>query len=246
VAGDTDAPGLAQGVAMATATTAVKETFMGRVRRGWGPMSFPGWHQHEVLAHVPMPSIERVRRLAADMRENGQREPIVTVHNATVVAGRARLMACEILRREPVIVDWEDAGLGRLPHAHIITKHRAALEALDADEQALVVTAAAEETIRYATGWEGRPDDSGSFVYIMQSGDDGPIKVGVSRDPERRLRQVRVLGPAPLRLLAKIPGGEREETALHHLHREHRLHGEWFAPQSALAEFARLVSRRRS
>jgi hypothetical protein len=76
-----------------------------------------------------------------------------------------------------------------------------------------------------------------SWVYFIQAGDDGPIKIGVSRKPKRRIESLRTASPVELRLIAVIVGGEKEEQALHRRFSEDRTHGEWFRPSSDLLAF---------
>jgi len=48
--------------------------------------------------------------------------------------------------------------------------------------------------------------DSGSYVYFVQAGEGGPIKIGVTRDIGGRLRTLQTGNPYRLRLLALIHG----------------------------------------
>jgi hypothetical protein len=54
-------------------------------------------------------------------------------------------------------------------------------------------------------------------IYFVQQGTDGPIKIGVSTDPEQRLRTLQSSSPQPLTLLAFMPGGVESERDLHGL-----------------------------
>jgi len=63
-------------------------------------------------------------------------------------------------------------------------------------------------------------------VYVIRSG--AFAKVGYSRDPESRLRQIRIHAPEPAWLAAVFPGGRDLEFRLHHYLREHHVHDEWF------------------
>jgi hypothetical protein len=65
-------------------------------------------------------------------------------------------------------------------------------------------------------------------IYFVQQGTDGPIKIGVSTDPEQRLRTLQSSSPQPLTLLAFMPGGVESERDLHRRFADGRLEGEWF------------------
>lgn len=77
-------------------------------------------------------------------------------------------------------------------------------------------------------------------VYFVQQGNDGPIKIGVSGNVDKRIRSLSTSSPLPLRLLAVLPGGRGEEQELHKRLAAHRLGGEWFAPVPAVLAVAGL------
>lgn len=81
-----------------------------------------------------------------------------------------------------------------------------------------------------------------SFVYFIQGVDGGPVKIGTSGDPARRLRQVMDWVPFDLRILATAPGGFLTEAYLHHKFHADRLRREWFAPSDDLMSFVGAVS----
>ena len=65
-------------------------------------------------------------------------------------------------------------------------------------------------------------------VYFARAGQDGPVKIGRAADPEKRIRDLNVGAPVPLRLVRVIAGNSHEEAQLHRRYRAQRLHGEWF------------------
>ena len=73
-------------------------------------------------------------------------------------------------------------------------------------------------------------------VYVICFEDDkglrGPVKVGVSAEPERRLRALQTASPYPLALAAAFycPGGLAElvEQCIRDTERDRALMGEWF------------------
>lgn len=81
------------------------------------------------------------------------------------------------------------------------------------------------------------PAHSDSVVYFVQSTAGGPVKIGWSASPERRVKDLECGSPFPLRILAMIPGNATTEGALHKRFAAHRLRGEWFAPHTDLLEY---------
>lgn len=83
---------------------------------------------------------------------------------------------------------------------------------------------------------ERHPEVNPGFVYFIRSG-DGPIKIGYSKNVQRRLKDLQTISPYPLSILATYPGCPSDERRFHRLFAEHRLEGEWFAPhEDILAE----------
>lgn len=73
------------------------------------------------------------------------------------------------------------------------------------------------------------------YVYFMQSGKNGPIKIGKSNNPEKRMISVQTGNPYKLRLVAVIycdddAAAYRMESRFHRILKKHRMHGEWFYP----------------
>lgn len=66
------------------------------------------------------------------------------------------------------------------------------------------------------------------LVYVIGCANSSTVKIGVSDDPERRLRQIQYMSPVPLQVLWSGPGGNALERALHKHFAEQRSHGEWF------------------
>jgi hypothetical protein len=76
------------------------------------------------------------------------------------------------------------------------------------------------------------------YTYFFQAGENGPIKVGWTRNLPVRLRALRATSPEPLKLLGVMKGAEAEE----HCHARlaaFRLHGEWFMPSPVVLDFIR-------
>lgn len=70
----------------------------------------------------------------------------------------------------------------------------------------------------------------------------GPIKIGVSRHLESRLRDLQCASPYRLAILASVDGGFVSERRFHAKFAAHRLQGEWFDRHpDILAEISRLT-----
>lgn len=69
-----------------------------------------------------------------------------------------------------------------------------------------------------------------SVYFLRPIGMDGPIKIGFSDQPERRLKEMAMWSPFPLEIIAVVPGGKYLEGRLHAAFADVRLHWEWFKP----------------
>lgn len=67
-----------------------------------------------------------------------------------------------------------------------------------------------------------------NVVYFIQSGVDGPIKVGTTATPARRLETLQRGNPVPLTIMATTPGGYELEREFHSLFARGALGSEWF------------------
>ncbi|WP_370424311.1 GIY-YIG nuclease family protein (plasmid) [Streptomyces sp. QH1-20] len=65
-------------------------------------------------------------------------------------------------------------------------------------------------------------------VYVIGSANSQTVKIGVSVDLVRRLREIQNMSPVELKVLWSAPGGPALEQALHDHFAEIRSHGEWF------------------
>lgn len=74
-----------------------------------------------------------------------------------------------------------------------------------------------------------------SFVYVIQGDPGTPIKVGVAKDPHRRMAGLQTGNPQELRLLHIIPGDHKLEASLHHRLKDSLVRGEWFGGKDAEA-----------
>lgn len=76
-------------------------------------------------------------------------------------------------------------------------------------------------------------------VYFIQNGDDGAIKIGMTRKLQKRLADLQVNNPIELRILGAIPTNKPRdlERDLHRQFQEFRVSGEWFSPSEKLLDF---------
>ena len=67
-------------------------------------------------------------------------------------------------------------------------------------------------------------------MYFIQAGaQGGPIKIGFTRgDPFARMRNLQTAHHTPLRMITFVPTTIDDESWLHTMLRNYRLHGEWF------------------
>jgi len=80
-------------------------------------------------------------------------------------------------------------------------------------------------------------EEPGTVTYFIQSGLDGPIKIGVTTNFPARLSGLQTSSPTPLRVLGVVP--RDIESECHVLLRAWRLHGEWFEPTPEVLAFIR-------
>lgn len=64
------------------------------------------------------------------------------------------------------------------------------------------------------------------YFYFIEC--DGRIKIGFSRNPDARVRELSTGAPAKLNFLGRVNGAISLETALHRHLRNYRVSGEWF------------------
>lgn len=75
------------------------------------------------------------------------------------------------------------------------------------------------------------------YIYFMKPiGMEGPIKIGCSDAPLRRLEQLSVWSPWPLEILATSAGGFSMERNLHECFFDAHFHREWFNAVPSLVD----------
>jgi hypothetical protein len=66
------------------------------------------------------------------------------------------------------------------------------------------------------------------FIYFIQHGESGPVKIGLSNAPTRRVSELQTGNPRALVLRHVIPGDRDVESGLHERFKPARIRGEWF------------------
>jgi Meiotically up-regulated gene 113 len=74
-------------------------------------------------------------------------------------------------------------------------------------------------------------------IYFIQAGRYGPVKIGISKNPRKRLRALQVPNPKPLTLLGVMEGDSDTEKEVHREFRNSRIRGEWFSISPELLRF---------
>lgn len=80
-------------------------------------------------------------------------------------------------------------------------------------------------------------------VYFIQADYGGAVKIGLTDDVERRLRQLQCASATPLTLRLVIDGDQKAEVKYHKQFAPAHLRGEWFRPVPELVEFMNRVER---
>jgi len=91
--------------------------------------------------------------------------------------------------------------------------------------------------------WRSPPRRSQKgYVYFIQAGDRGPIKIGWSCEVSRRLGELQTANAARLVLLGYLPGTQEDERAWHARFADVRLEAEWFRPSQGLLDAIAQIS----
>lgn len=76
---------------------------------------------------------------------------------------------------------------------------------------------------------EGLPEDR--YVYVAQEKESGRYKIGISKDPERRVKELNIGNPEELKLVhayLATEDGYQSEIIAHKIFEDSRLRSEWF------------------
>jgi hypothetical protein len=83
---------------------------------------------------------------------------------------------------------------------------------------------------------EGAP-----YIYFIQASSGGNIKIGYSRSVASRLEALMSWSPERLIILATVPGGVKQEQAIHFRLKDYWSHHEWFRPCDAISSLVKFV-----
>lgn len=79
------------------------------------------------------------------------------------------------------------------------------------------------------------------YIYFIQSEIGGPIKIGITVHPRKRLKEMQAVNPFELRFVALQRGTFFEEKQYHKQFANQRLHGEWFGPSQKLSDLVKKI-----
>jgi hypothetical protein len=66
------------------------------------------------------------------------------------------------------------------------------------------------------------------MIYIVQVGQNGPVKIGRTKNPMSRIKDLQVMHFEQLRIIRLFWGESLEEHHLHSLFLPYRIRGEWY------------------
>ena len=75
------------------------------------------------------------------------------------------------------------------------------------------------------------------YIYFIQDGEGGNIKIGFSGNPNERIKQLQTGNGKVFIPLLIQEGNEKNEDSYHEMFKEHHLHGEWFKPHDSILLF---------
>jgi T5orf172 domain len=81
-----------------------------------------------------------------------------------------------------------------------------------------------------------------TYLYVIGVPDRGPVKIGISVEPELRLRALQTGYPFELEVLAQCHGAEETEEIVHKLFQKEKLRGEGFKCSKCVRTFIDMIS----
>jgi hypothetical protein len=81
-----------------------------------------------------------------------------------------------------------------------------------------------------------KPTATGPSVYFIGDG-GGLVKIGYSRNVDKRMQVLATGSPRPLQVLLTIPGTRSDEGAFHEMFKAEHMRGEWFRLSDRIERF---------
>jgi hypothetical protein len=81
-----------------------------------------------------------------------------------------------------------------------------------------------------------------NYVYFIADLEKDVVKIGVSKNPKSRLKQLQTSNSNRLALLGYIYGEKAEEQYLHCLFGKYKLSGEWFILNDEIIDYLNSVN----
>lgn len=76
------------------------------------------------------------------------------------------------------------------------------------------------------------------MIYFIEIVGETPVKIGHTSKPiKKRLSQLQVSSPKPMRVIATVDGGKATESVIHLIFKDDLIRGEWFQRSDDLLEF---------
>lgn len=91
--------------------------------------------------------------------------------------------------------------------------------------------------IRNPSKKETKKVHSNLWIYFIQEKGSGNIKIGVSKSPAKRLKQLQVYNSTSLKLIFTIKGSYEIEGEIHDKFSKYNIHGEWFQGEEEILNY---------
>lgn len=79
--------------------------------------------------------------------------------------------------------------------------------------------------------------NAGKHIYVICCPLNGLIKIGFSKMPTQRLKNLQNMSPVPLVLVKLLTGTQSDEAAIHKRFNKYKHHSEWFFPTDEILQF---------
>lgn len=84
-----------------------------------------------------------------------------------------------------------------------------------------------------------------TYIYFLEAGKDGPIKIGFAKDVRKRVKDMQSGNHLPLNVILEIPGDYLNEGQFHDLFARHNIRGEWFQRHQDILEVIEMLTVRK-